>query len=422
MSLNPSKLLLAAALISTAPAWAALTVNAADGTVTDTTTGLVWDQCTYGLTGAACAGGSAVPVDWPTALTRAKQANAANYKGFSDWRLPNVKELESIVKIDTSSPAIDAVAFPNTPITGDSYNNGGVWSSTSIASFPAGAWIVVFNDGSTSADLTSGTSFVRLVRSGQSLAAFDLLGAPSANVVPTATALTITGTAQFGQVLTGAYVYADADSDAQDVSGSGSTYRFVRSTDASVNTTGDNTDVASGTTGGANKTYTALAADVGKYLFYCVTPKALTGLSPGVEACSSATAAVAALPQAITGFAPATPVVLGAAPVTLTASGGASGNPVTFATTSAASICTVVGTQLTYVGVGVCNLTANQAAGNGYSAAPQVTASVTINAAPQPVGAVTPIPTLSEWGMLLLSGLVALFGLGRVRRQKQARR
>ena len=234
--------------------------------------------------------------------------------------------------------------------------------------------------------------------------------------------LVISGTAQFGQVLTGAYVYTDADSDAQDVSGSGSTYRFVRSTDASVATPGDNTDVASGTTGGANKTYTALAADVGKYLFYCVTPKAVTGLSPGVEVCSSATAAIAELPQAITGFAPATPVVLGAAPVTLTATGGGSGNPVTFATTSAASICTVVGTQLTYVGVGVCNLTANQAAGGGYSAAAQVTASVTINAAAPPVGAVTAIPTLSEWGMLLLSGLVALFGLGRVRRQTQARR
>lgn len=35
-----------------------------------------------------------------------------------------------------------------------------------------------------------------------------------------------------------------------------------------------------------------------------------------------------------------------------------------------------------------------------------------------PVAAVTAIPTLSEWGMILLSGLVALFGLARVRRQR----
>ena len=421
MSLNPSKLLLATALISTAPAWAALTVNA-DGTVTDTSTSLVWDRCTYGLSGASCASGTALLADWPTALTTATAANTALYKGFSDWRLPNVKELESIVKIDTSSPAIDSTAFPATPITGGTYGWGGVWSSTSYAPVPAGAWIVNFGNGNSDALNASFTDYVRLVRSGQSLAAFDLLGAPSANVVPTAGAPVISGTAQFGQVLTGAYVYADADSDAQDVSGAGSAYRFVRSTDASVASTGDNTDVASGSTGGANKTYTAQAADVGKYLFYCVTPKALTGLSPGVEACSSATAAIAALPQAITGFAPATPVVLGAAPVPLTASGGASGNPVLFATTSAASICTVLGTQLTYVGAGVCNLIANQAAGNGYSAAPQVAASVTINAAPPPVGAVTAIPTLSEWAMLLLSGLVGLFGLGRVRRRTRVLR
>jgi hypothetical protein len=88
MSLNPSKLLLAAALACTTPAWAALTANA-DGTVTDTSTSLVWDRCSYGLTGPACAGGSALLADWPTALTTAAAANAANYKGFNDWRVPN---------------------------------------------------------------------------------------------------------------------------------------------------------------------------------------------------------------------------------------------------------------------------------------------------------------------------------------------
>ncbi len=95
--------------------------------------------------------------------------------------------------------------------------------------------------------------------------------------------------------------------------------------------------------------------------------------------------------QAIAGFSPASPVVLGAAPVTLSATGGASGNPIVFASTSASTICTVSGSTLTYVGVGVCNLTADQAAGGDYSAAAQVTASVTINAVktvsgPSPTG------------------------------------
>ncbi len=89
--------------------------------------------------------------------------------------------------------------------------------------------------------------------------------------------------------------------------------------------------------------------------------------------------------QVITGFAPATPVVFGAVPVTLTATGGASGNAIVFATTSAATICTVAGNQVNFVGVGVCNLTANQAVSTNYSAAPQVTASIVIGQATQTI-------------------------------------
>jgi alpha-tubulin suppressor-like RCC1 family protein/phosphodiesterase/alkaline phosphatase D-like protein len=89
--------------------------------------------------------------------------------------------------------------------------------------------------------------------------------------------------------------------------------------------------------------------------------------------------------QTITSFAPTSSVVFGAAPVTLTATGGASGSPVVFATSSASSICTISGTSVTFVGVGVCNLTANQAAGGNYSAAPQVTASITIGQATQTI-------------------------------------
>jgi lysophospholipase L1-like esterase len=89
--------------------------------------------------------------------------------------------------------------------------------------------------------------------------------------------------------------------------------------------------------------------------------------------------------QTITGFAPATPVVFGAAPATLTATGGASGNPIVFATTSAATICTVSGSTVTFVGVGTCNLTANQAGNTNYAAATQVTAAIVIGAATQTI-------------------------------------
>ncbi len=211
-----------------------------------------------------------------------------------------------------------------------------------------------------------------------------------ANAAPTASNLAISGTAQVGSQLTGSYTYADGDTppDVQNTSGTGTSYRFVRADSALMTTNPVN--VGNGATGGSNKTYTPVAGDVGKYLFYCVTPIALTGTLTGTEVCSSATAAVSLIPQAITSFTPTTPVVFGASPATLTASGGASGNPIVFGTTSASSICTVSASTVTFVGVGVCNLTANQAAGGNYSAAPQATASITINAAAQAITGFAP--------------------------------
>jgi hypothetical protein len=118
----------------------------------------------------------------------------------------------------------------------------------------------------------------------------------AANAAPTASALTIIGTAQVGMQLTGGYTYADTDSDPENTTGTGTSYRFVRSTDNDVTTTGDNTDVATGTTGGAGMTYTLVGADQDNVLFYCVTPKAASGTILGTESCSSATATIAAVP------------------------------------------------------------------------------------------------------------------------------
>jgi hypothetical protein len=94
-------------------------------------------------------------------------------------------------------------------------------------------------------------------------------------------------------------------------------------------------------------------------------------------------ATITAAAQTITGFAPVSPVVFGAAPATLTAIGGASGLPIVFATTSAATICTVAGSTVTFTGVGICNLTANQAGNANYTAATPVSAAITITPASQ---------------------------------------
>jgi len=95
--------------------------------------------------------------------------------------------------------------------------------------------------------------------------------------------------------------------------------------------------------------------------------------------------ALALTAQTITGFAPATPVTYSpGASFALSATGGGSGNPVVFASTTA-SVCSVSGTLASILGAGTCTLTANQAGNATYSAAKQVSKSVVVNKALQTI-------------------------------------
>jgi hypothetical protein len=89
--------------------------------------------------------------------------------------------------------------------------------------------------------------------------------------------------------------------------------------------------------------------------------------------------------QSITNFAvPATQTFAPGATLALTATGGASGNPVVFASDTT-DICTVAGTTVTIVGAGTCSVTANQAGSANYLAAAAVNESFTINPAAQSI-------------------------------------
>lgn len=100
-----------------------------DGTITDTATGLMWAQDDSG---------SDEPdgLNWEEALAYVQVQDDANYLGYSDWRLPNVKELQSIVDYTRSPDTTDSAAidplFNATPITNEAsetdYNF--YWSST----------------------------------------------------------------------------------------------------------------------------------------------------------------------------------------------------------------------------------------------------------------------------------------------------
>lgn len=91
-------------------------VDNGDATITDNATGLMWAQDDSG---------SDAPdgLNWEEALAYVQAQNDANYLGYSDWRLPNVKELQSIVDYDRSPDTTDSAAidplFNSTPITNE---------------------------------------------------------------------------------------------------------------------------------------------------------------------------------------------------------------------------------------------------------------------------------------------------------------
>lgn len=96
-----------------------------DGTVIDVATGLIWQQQD-----------DAIVRTHADAITYCQGLSLA---GASDWRLPNIKELSSIVDYRSDSPAIDAAAFLETL---QSY-----WSATLDVRSTDGAWFVFFVGG-----------------------------------------------------------------------------------------------------------------------------------------------------------------------------------------------------------------------------------------------------------------------------------
>lgn len=140
-------------------------VDNGDGTISDLKTALMWKKCSEGETwndnDNSC-GGSASPYTWQGALQRAEAVNEGIVEGQANWRVPNIKELASIVELRCYNPTINTTVFPSMLSTF-------FWSSSSYASGSA-AWLVSFytgSDGSTSKDDVNRYVYVRLVRSGQ---------------------------------------------------------------------------------------------------------------------------------------------------------------------------------------------------------------------------------------------------------------
>lgn len=132
-----------------------------DGTVKDKQTGLIWRRCLEGLSGDDCSQGDAFAGNWEQALEQA-EANLG-------WRVPNIKELHSIVEQQCFDPALNLQIFPG------NNNTSYVWSS-SPSSVDDLAWFVWFKVGRASSDDRESFFNVRLVRSApsNSLQNYDL--------------------------------------------------------------------------------------------------------------------------------------------------------------------------------------------------------------------------------------------------------
>src|SRR6266480_2000091 len=143
-----------------------------NGTVTDLNTGLVWEK----VSDDGTVHDKDNTYTWANAFTgHVATLNATSFAGHTDWRLPNVRELQSIVNYQSSSPMVSSAfktnCAPGCPATGCSCTaSGNYWSSTSSVSSPSRAWFVSFRYGNVDAFSSSGSksvaAFVRAVRGG----------------------------------------------------------------------------------------------------------------------------------------------------------------------------------------------------------------------------------------------------------------
>ncbi|MCW5212417.1 DUF1566 domain-containing protein [Desulfobulbus sp. TB] len=145
-------------------------IDHGNGTITDTKTGLMWKRCSEGLSGVNCEEGKVERYTWDEAVKRFKYVE---YAGYSDWRLPTIDELKTLVYCskgmnkkngwcnnESKKPTINQQAFQNT-------KKLPYWSGSPNAGYSDYAWYVLFSNGFSGFNYRYGYFAVRLVRSGQ---------------------------------------------------------------------------------------------------------------------------------------------------------------------------------------------------------------------------------------------------------------
>jgi hypothetical protein len=117
-----------------------------DSTVTDNATGLIWQDDT------------SEQMAWEAAIDSCEDLELG---GYTDWRLPNLNELTSLVDDTTCGPAISEV-FQHT------VDEVFYWSATTTESNTSKAWTIYSFCGLQAASAKTSTSrYVRCVRAGE---------------------------------------------------------------------------------------------------------------------------------------------------------------------------------------------------------------------------------------------------------------
>lgn len=125
-----------------------------NGTITDNRTTLMWVK-----DGNSPGCNNGVSLTWEQALSFCE---GLSYAGYSDWRLPNVRELGSIINDGVTNPTISTAYFPNTKTGGV----GQYWTSTTQIADPTVAWQINFYNGGVSGSYKTTSFNVRCVRAG----------------------------------------------------------------------------------------------------------------------------------------------------------------------------------------------------------------------------------------------------------------
>jgi hypothetical protein len=126
----------------------------------------MWQQCEVGLSYSAdtqtCIG-NVQKLTWQQALLEASSNVHASY---TDWHMPNIKELASIIDYSCASPALPNLEAGIFLFSDDqlSYKEGNYWTNTTVSLEPQFAWTFQISDGKNRYLKKTQTGRLRLVR------------------------------------------------------------------------------------------------------------------------------------------------------------------------------------------------------------------------------------------------------------------